>query len=245
MKISLNWLKEYVDITTPAADLAHKLTMAGFEVEGMRVIGGGWENVVIGRILAVNPHPNADRLSLPTVDLGAEQATVVCGAPNLKVGVKIAFARVGAQLIDAHTGELATLKAAKIRGIASSGMLCSEKELGISDSHTGILILPDDAPLGTPLVDYLGDVILDVTITPNRPDGLSVIGIAREVAALTGQKLHIPEIRYSEGGPSIGGQVAIEIKAPDLCPRYSATLITGVKIGESPDWMQQRLLKCG
>src|SRR3972149_704155 len=198
MNIPISWLKEYVDITTPAADLAHKLTKAGFEVEGMRVIGGSWENVVIGRILAVNPHPNADRLSLPTVDLGAEQATVVCGAPNLKVGVKIAFARVGAQLIDAHTGKVETLKAAKIRGIASNGMLCSEKELGISDSHQGILILPDDAPLGTPLADYMGDVIIDIDVTPNRPDCLSVIGIAREVAALTGQSLHIPEVSYQE-----------------------------------------------
>src|SRR3972149_8724914 len=179
MKVPLSWLKEYVDVTLPAADLAHRLTMAGLEIEGMRVIGGNWESVVIGRILAVNPHPNADRLSLPTVGLGGEEATVVCGAPNLKVGLKIAFARVGAQLIDARTGQMATLKAAKIRGIASSGMLCSEKELGISDSHQGILILRDDAPLGTPLADYMGDVILDVAVTPNRPDCLSVIGIAR------------------------------------------------------------------
>ncbi|MBI2850182.1 MAG: phenylalanine--tRNA ligase subunit beta [Chloroflexi bacterium] len=245
MKISLKWLKEYVDIALPAEELAHKLTMAGFEVEGMRVIGGGWDNVVIGKILAINPHPNADRLTLPTIDLGTEQVTVVCGAPNLKVGVKVSYARVGAQLIDAHTGQVATLKAAKIRGIASNGMLCSERELGISDSHTGILTLPDDAPLGMPLADYMGDVILDVTITPNRPDCPSVIGIAREVAALTGQSLHIPEISYQEAGPSIEGQVGLAIRAPDLCPRYCASLVTGVKLAESPVWMQHRLQDCG
>lgn len=245
MKISLKWLKEYVDVTLPVADLAEKLTMAGFEVEGMKVIGGSWENVVVGQILSINPHPNADRLTLPTLDLGAEQVTVVCGAPNLRVGVKVVFARVGAQMIDGHTGQPATLKAARIRGIASNGMLCSEKELGISDSHAGILILPDDAPIGIPLADYLGDVILDVAVTPNRPDCLSVIGIAREVAALTGQSLHIPEVSYQEAGSLIEGQVALEIKAPDLCPRYSASLVRGVKVAQSPTWLQQRLLASG
>ena len=123
MKIPLSWLKEYVDISIPVADLAEKLTMAGFEVENMQVVGGSWENVVIGQILAINPHPNADRLTLPTVDLGTEQATVVCGASNLQVGAKIAFARIGARLIDGHTGQMEILKAAKIRGVASSGML--------------------------------------------------------------------------------------------------------------------------
>lgn len=245
MKVSLKWLKEYVDINIPAADLAHKLTMAGLEVEGMQVIGGVWENVVIAQILAMNPHPNADRLTLPTVDLGTEQVTVVCGAPNLKVGAKVPYARVGAQLIDAHTGQTAVLKAARIRGVTSNGMLCSERELGISDSHTGIMILRDDAPLGTPLADYLGDVIFDIAVTPNRPDCLSVIGIAREVAALTGQSLHIPEPTYPESDSSISGQVTIEIKAPDLCPRYSASLITGVTLGDSPDWMQHRLQASG
>src|SRR3989304_5511014 len=145
MKVSLKWLRDYVDITLPPAEIAEKLTMAGIEVKGMQVIGGGWENVVIGCIIAINPHPNADRLTLPTVDLGTEQATVVCGAPNLRVGDKIAFARVGAQLIDGHTGQSATLKSAKIRGVTSSGLVCSEKELGISDKHEGILVLPAGA----------------------------------------------------------------------------------------------------
>jgi phenylalanyl-tRNA synthetase beta chain len=245
MKVSLKWLKEYVDITLPPGEVASRLTMAGLEVKGMQVIGGSWDNIVVGQILAVNRHPNADRLSLPTVDLGTEQASVVCGAPNLKVGDKIAFARVGAQLIDGHTGEVVRLKSAKIRGVASSGMVCSEKELGISDEHEGIMVLPADAPVGMPLADYLGDVIFNMEVTPNRPDCLSVIGLAREVAALTGQKMRLAEVGYREAEPPVAQQVAVEIVAPDLCPRYCATLIKGVKIAESPSWMQQRLLACG
>jgi phenylalanyl-tRNA synthetase beta chain len=245
MKVSLKWLKEYVDITLPPADLAERLTMAGLEVKGTQVIGGSWDNIVVGQILAVNRHPNADRLTLPTVDLGTEQATVVCGAPNLKVGDKIAFARVGAQLIDGHTGEIVRLKSAKIRGVVSNGMVCSEKELGISDKHEGIMVLPADAPVGIPLADYLGDVIFNIEVTPNRPDCLSVIGIAREAAALTGQEIHLPEVSYGEVEPPVSQQVAVEIVAPDLCPRYCASLIKGVKIAESPSWMQQRLLASG
>jgi len=245
MKVPISWLREFVDINIPVTELAEKLTMAGLEVEKLEITGSSWDNVVVGQITAINPHPNADRLTLPTVDLGNEQITVVCGAPNLNVGAKIAFARVGAKLIDPQSGQLATLKKAKIRGISSSGMICSEKELGISDSHTGILVLPNDAPINTPLADFLSDVILDITVTPNRPDWLSVIGIAREIAALTGQSLHIHEPAYEETSLQIDHQITIEINSPDLCPRYCASLITGVKIQESPNWMQQRLLACG
>jgi phenylalanyl-tRNA synthetase beta chain len=245
MKVTLGWLKEYLEVSLPPAELAERLTMSGTEVKGWQVVGGGWENIVVGQIVAINPHPNADRLTLPTVDLGTEQQTVVCGAPNLKLGDKVVFAHVDAQLRDGHTGEVFRLKAAKIRGVASSGMVCSEKELGISDSHQGIMVLPADAPLGTPLADYLGDVIFDLDITPNRPDCLSVIGVAREVAALSGKEASVSEASYEESLPPMDKQVSIEIKAPDLCPRYSASLITGIKIGDSPPWMQQRLLACG
>ena len=245
MKIPLKWLKKYIAIALPPPDLANKLTMAGLEVKGMQVIGGGWENIVVGQILAINPHPNADRLTLPTVDIGTEQPTVVCGAPNLKVGDKVAFAHVGAQLIDGHTGQAFRLKSAKIRGVVSSGMVCSEKELGISDSHEGIMVLPAEAPVGTPLAGYLGDVIFDLEITPNRPDCLCVIGIAREIAVLTGQSWYLPEVNYEETAASIDRQISVEIAAPDLCPRYCASLITGVKVAESPQWLQQRLLACG
>ena len=245
MKVSLKWLQEYIDITLPPADLASRLTMAGTEVKGMQVMGRNWENIVVGQIIAVNPHPNADRLTLPTINLGTEQQTVVCGAPNVRLGDKVAFAPVGAQLIDGHTGQVFLLKPAKIRGVVSTGMACSEKELGISDSHEEIMVLPAEAPVGTPLADYLGDVIFDLDITPNRPDCLSVIGIAREVAALTGQSLHLPEVSYEETASPIDQQIAVEIAAPDLCPRYCASLITGIKVAESPRWIQQRLLACG
>ncbi|MFQ5996948.1 MAG: phenylalanine--tRNA ligase subunit beta [Dehalococcoidales bacterium] len=245
MKVPLKWLREYVDIALPPAELAEKLTMAGIEAKVTQVLGGKWENIVVGQIVAINPHPNADRLRLPTIDLGTEQQTVVCGAPNLRIGDKIAFARVGAELIDGHTGQLMRLKAAKIRGVESSGMVCSEKELGISDSHEGILVLPPEAPVSTPLADYLGDVIFDLDVTPNRPDCLCVIGIAQEVAALTGQSPHPPEVSYEEAEPPIDQQIAVEIVDPDLCSRYCASLITGVRIAESPPWLQQRLLACG
>jgi phenylalanyl-tRNA synthetase beta chain len=246
MKVSLKWLRDYVAISLPPLELAQRLTMAGIEVKGWQAIGGNWENIVVGQIIAINPHSNADRLTLPTVDLGTEQLSVVCGAPNLKIGDKVAFARVGARLIDGHTGEPIRLKPAKIRGVVSTGMVCSEKELGISDSHEGIMVLPADAPVGTPLADYLGDVIFDLDITPNRPDCLSVIGIAREIAALTGQEVCLPKVSYDDEAPqSIDKQVSVEIVAPDLCPRYSASLITGLKVASSPRWMQQRLLACG
>jgi phenylalanyl-tRNA synthetase beta chain len=245
MKVPLNWLRDYVDITLPPAELASRLTLAGFEVGEMPVIGGGWDNIVVGQIVAVNLHPNADRLRLATVDLGTGQETVVCGAPNLNVGDKIAFACVGARLINPHNGEIEELKSAKIRGVVSSGMICSERELGVSDSHEGIMVLSTEAAVGTPLGDYLGDTVLDLDVTPNRPDCLSVVGIAREVAALSGQSPHIPEISYEETETPIEEQISIEIADPDLCPRYCASLITGVKIAESPGWLQERLLACG
>ncbi len=244
MKVPLNWLKDYVDVTLPTAELAGKLTMAGFEVEEIITTGGGWDKVVVGQITAVNPHPNADRLRLATVKLGTGEETVVCGAPNLNTGDKIAFAGIGARLINPYNGEVEELKKARIRGVASSGMICSEKELGISENHEGIMVLASDAEIGMPLAEYMGDTVFDIDITTNRPDCLSVIGVAREVAALSEQEMHIPVISYEETGDAIEKQVTIEIEDPDLCPRYCASLITGVKIAESPAWLQERLIAC-
>jgi phenylalanyl-tRNA synthetase beta chain len=245
MKVPLKWLQEHIDITLPVPDLANRLTMAGIEVGGSQVVGRNWQNIVVGQIIAIGPHPNADRLTLPTIDLGTERQTVVTGAPNIKVGDKVAFAYVGAELVDGHSGQVFRLKSAKIRGVVSNGMVCSEKELGISDSHEGIMVLPMEAPVGAPLTDYLGDVIFDLEITPNRPDCLSIIGIVREISALTGQDLHLPEVSYKESASTIDQQISIEIVAPDQCPRYCASLINGVKVAESPKWIQQRLLACG
>ena len=220
------------------------MTMSGTEVSGLEA-SGGWENIVVGEVVAIAPHPNADRLTLATVDLGGERLTSVCGAPNVDIGQKVPFAHSGAQLIDPESGELVRLKKAKIRGVASAGMICSERELGISDRHEGIMVLPPNAPSGTPLSEYLGDTTLDLDITPNRPDLLSVIGIAREVAALTGKAINIPDTLYAESGESIVGKASVEIRDPDLCPRYCATLITDAKVGPSPPWLEQRLLACG
>jgi phenylalanyl-tRNA synthetase beta chain len=245
MKVSLKWLRDYVDIKLAPKELAERLTMAGLEVKGIETIGGTWDNVVIGEVIALNPHPNADRLKLATVDLGTEQVTTVCGAPNISLGQRVTFAHIGARLIDPHTGEAIVLKSAKIRGVASEGMVCSEKELGISESHEGILVLPPEAPIGAPLGAYLGDVIFDLEITPNRPDCLSAIGIAREIAALTGEPLRLPEIHYEETEESIDSFASVDIVDPDLCLRYCASLITGIKIAPSPSWLQQRLNSCG
>jgi phenylalanyl-tRNA synthetase beta chain len=245
MKISLKWLKDYVDINLASKELAEKLTMAGLEVRAIETVGGTWDNVVIGEVIALDPHPNADRLKLATVDLGTEQVTTVCGAPNISLGQRVTFAHVGACLMDPHTGKAEVLKPAKIRGVVSEGMVCSEKELGISESHEGILVLPPEALIGTPVSAYLGDVVLDLDITPNRPDCLSVIGIAREIAAVTGESLRLPEVHYRETEKPIDSLVSVNIVNPDLCPRYCASLVTGIKIAPSPSWLQQRLNSCG
>jgi phenylalanyl-tRNA synthetase beta chain len=245
MKISLKWLSDYVDIRLAPEEVTEKLTMAGLEVRSMQTMGGTWDKVVIGEVVALDPHPNADRLKVATVDVGTEQVTTVCGAPNINLGQRVTFAHLGARLIDPHTGEATVLKPAKIRGVISEGMVCSERELGISDNHEEILILSPEAPIGTALGAYLGDVIFDLDVTPNRPDWLSVIGVAREIAALTGGPLHLPQVHYEESEDSIDSLASVDIADSDLCPRYCASLITGIKVGPSPSWVQQRLNSCG
>ncbi len=245
MKASLRWLKDYVDINLTPKELAEGLSLSGMEVKSIQVSGGAWQNVTVGEVIGVDPHPNADRLLLATVNLGAQQMTVVCGAPNIRVGQKVPFAGEGAELTDGQTGERATLKPVRIRGIVSAGMVCSEKELDISGVHEGIMVLPDEAPVGVPLAEYLGDAILDLDITPNRPDCLSILGVAREIAAITGQTVHPPEIQYEETEAPISSSITVNIDEPELCPRYCASLITGIGIEPSPSWLQQRLNSYG
>jgi phenylalanyl-tRNA synthetase beta chain len=253
MKVPISWLRDYVDITVDIEELAERMTLAGLEVVSIEDIGSQWdrEMIFVGEVLRVEEHPNADRLTVVTVDYGASKPmSVVTGAPNLEVGQKgqkVAFAIAGARLIDGYSQELryTTLKPSKIRGIPSEGMVCSEKELGLSDEHTGILLLDEDAPVGTPLAEYMGDIVLDLDLTPNLARCFSMVGVAREVAALTRQKLHVDIPEMEALGESIQGQAEVEIADPDLCFRYSATLIRDVKIGPSPRWMQRRLLLSG
>ena len=244
MKVPLSWLREYVDIELPVKELAHRLTMAGTEVAAIDTIGG-WNNCFVGYVTKVEPHPDAERLTLCTVDIGEEQIQVVCGAPNVAEKQKIAFAKLDAELFNTHTGKIEPLKAARIRGVLSEGMVCSERELGIGEDHTGIVVLPEDAPVGTPLSDYMGDQVLDLEVTPNRPDCLSVLGVAHEVAALTSVTVREPDRDYPEEGPPVETLASVEIADPDLCYRYTASVISGVQVGASPRWLQDRLLKAG
>ncbi len=244
MKVPLSWLRQYIDVDIPPADLAHRLTMAGVEVGEVEEVGG-WSDVYVGGVTSVRPHPNADRLRLCTVTTGSDEMEVVCGAPNVAEGQKICFARIGAFLYNAHSGKHETLAAARIRGVESQGMICSELELGLGEDHTGIIVLPEDAPLGEPLSDYLGDTVLDLELTPNRLDCLSMLGVAHEVAALTGGKVTEPEVSYAESGSPVDERVSISIADPDLCHRYTATVIDGVQIGPSPQWLQDRLTRAG
>ncbi|RUA31640.1 MAG: phenylalanine--tRNA ligase subunit beta [Chloroflexi bacterium] len=243
MRVPLSWLRQYVDVDLPVQELAHRLTMAGIEVGEVEVIGG-WKEVFVGHVTDVRPHPNADRLRLCVVTTGAEELEVVCGAP-VASGQKICFAKVGANIYNTHSERHETLEAAKIRGVESQGMICSAIELGLGDDHSGIIVLPDDAPTGTPLDDYLGDTVLDLELTPNRLDCLSVLGVAHEVAALTGKTVREPEASYEESGPPITEWVNISVDSPELCRRYTASLLLGVKIGPSPQWLQDRLTRAG
>ncbi len=246
MDVPLKWLAQYVDWDLTVEALAHRLSMAGAEVESIKRSGGAWEHVVVGRVEAVEPHPNADRLRLATVEHGGnEPLQVVCGAPNLAAGQTIAFAQVGAALIDPSTREPRKLRKGKIRGVTSMGMICSERELGLSDEHEGILVLDTDAALGTPLADVLGDVVLDIKPTPNRPDHFSILGIAREVAALTDGAVREPLDSYPEAPASAGDRTSVQIDDPEGCPRYTAILIEGVRVGPSPQWMQDALSSAG
>ena len=250
MLVSLKWLRDYVDLpdNLDVEAFAERLTMASAEVEGIERVGG-WDRelVTVAEVLTVEPHPNADRLqaSRPSSTAPGEPRTVVCGAPNVAAGQRVAFAREGAQLVDPRSGEVLTLKAARIRGVESSGMVLSERELGLSEEHEGILELPADAPVGAPLADYLGDVVLDLHTWPNRADMMNMAGVAREVAAITGAALRLPDSEHAESDADVTEAAAVAIDDPDLCARYIATVIESVRVGPSPRWMQERLRAAG
>jgi len=242
MIVTYNWLKEFVDFDISPQQLADRLTMAGLEVEGMVEIGAGLDSVIVARLDSVEQHPDADRLTVCQVNNGTEVVQVVCGATNHKTGDLIALAQPGTVL----PGDF-KIKKSKIRGQVSMGMLCSEKELGLSEEAAGILILEQDLVLGLPVFDALKlkDTQMEIGLTPNRPDCLSVVGIAREVAAMCAQPLHLPHVDIADGGDAIESQASVTIKDDELCPRYAARMIRNVKIGPSPSWMVRRLESVG
>ena len=245
MKIPIVWLEEYLNNNVSLENIAHKLTMAGLESELQTLKQGTWSGVLVGEILEIEKHPNADRLNLVTVDVNDEIKKVVCGAPNIEISQKIAFAKVGSELLDHESNKLVPLQAAKIRGVVSEGMICSEKELGIGDDHNGILVLPTKVPNGTKLESILGHTILETEPTPNRPDWLSVIGVAREVAALNDSTIKEPSLLYEESDKDTITKASVEIESSDLCGRYTASVISGIKIEESPQWLKEKLINAG
>ena len=274
MKIPLSWIRDYIDIKLPLEDLARTLTMLGMEVGEVRCVGLPvppadhkrefkftgleWdaEKIIVAQINEVMPHPNADRLVLCRLQDGQDEYIVLTGAPNLypykgqgtlATPIKVAYAREGARIYDGHqNGQvLTTLKRAKIRGVESFSMVCSEKELGISDEHEGVIFLDEDAPTGMPLVDYMGDAVLEIELQPNMIRNACVTGVARELSAATGLKLRKPELRIPATGPSVVGQAAIEITQPDLNPRFVLGLVRNVVLKPSPYWVQRRLRLVG
>jgi phenylalanyl-tRNA synthetase beta chain len=268
MKIPLKWLADYVSLNLPVADLIGRLTLAGLEVSGVRVIGlpvppgvrvahadqgPVWDRdkVFVARLVKVEKHPNADRLKLPTLEYGEGRVKqLVTGATNINVGdsgQKMIIGLAGTVFLDGHENppKLKTLEPKPVRGVPSEGMVMSALELGISDEHEGIIVLEDDAPVGVPLADFMGDIVIEVDVLPNMARCLSMIGVAREAAAITGQPLKAPPTTLQAIGPDIQGRVKVVIADPALSPRYAAGLIEGVKIGPAPGWMQRRLTYAG
>ncbi len=260
MKVPLSWLKEFVAIDANVAELCRRLTAGGVEVESIERIEPPFSGVIVAKVVSVAKHPNADRLSVCEVNAGAAgKFRVVCGAPNVKRGMKAALATVGAQLARGGKGSLETpppLGQSEIRGVQSEGMLCSERELGFSDSQAGIMALESNAPVGTALAAYmdLQDTVLDIAITANRGDCLSVLGLSREIAALFGARLkepklippRAPQIAASTDQPVVAlAPFPVEIQAPQMCPRYAALAMEGIRIGPSPRWLRRRLELCG
>ncbi len=242
MKVTSNWLKEFVDFDLSPEQLADLLTMLGLEMEGMELQGAGMDDVVVALVEEKRQHPNADKLSLCRINNGSEVLDVVCGAQNFKVGDTVVLAQIGAVL----PGDF-RIKRSKIRGEESCGMLCSEKELGLADESAGIMVLPGGFKLGTPVFEALGlkDIFLEIGLTPNRADCLSVLGVAREIAAKLGVRIKTTYKPVIEGTTAVEDVIGVTVKDADLCPRYAARHITGSRIAPSPAWLVKRLNAVG
>ena len=241
MKISEQWLREWVNPALTSEELAHQITMAGLEVDAVEPVAGAFSGVIVARIISAEPHPDADKLQVCQVDTGSETVQIVCGAPNARAGLRVPLARVGAVL----PGDF-NIKPAKLRGVESRGMLCAEKELGISDANAGLMELATDAPVGTDLRQYLGldDKVIEIGLTPNRVDCLGIAGIAREVGLLN--RLSVQPPLFDCVSATTGEVFPVELQAPERCPRYVGRIIRGVDLSRpSPLWLQERLRRCG
>ena len=247
MQFSESWLRTFVDPDLTTEALAHALTMRGLEVEDVHPVAPAFSGIVVGEVLEVGKHPNADRLSVCRVDIGGQTLSIVCGAPNVAAGIRVPTAIVGAVLPPPKPGDPPfEIRSATMRGVASEGMLCSARELKLSDDHSGLMILPADAPLGAPLRDVLDldDHVFTIKLTPNKGDCLSTLGVAREVAALSGSRLVAPS--FAAVPPDTGETLPVRIDAPDLCGRFSGRIVRGVDArAATPAWMKERLVRSG
>ena len=241
MKLSINWLKDYISLNKSVDEIADSLTMIGNEVEEI-VTTGDIPGVIVAEIKEIIPHPNADKLQLTKIYDGKNTLSVVCGAPNIKEGQKIFLATIGTNLPDPKNNTYFEIKKSKIRGELSEGMICSEKELGISEDHEGIMVLPNDYELGTSISNYYAETILDIDVTPNRVDCLSVVGLARDLSAKFSQRLNFD---YQVNYPIEEKASIIAIEDKDICFRYTGIQIESVNIKESPDWLKKRLISIG
>lgn len=244
MKVSLNWLNDYIDLKDiPVNDIAHKLTMTGLEVEEVINENEIYKGFIVAHVTEKVKHPNADKLSICKVDTGSEELQVICGAPNVEAGQKVVFAPIGTLI--PNGGFL--IKKAKIRGVESNGMICAEDEINLSDDHSGIMVLPAEMKAGIPITEALGlnDVIMEVAITPNRPDALSHFGVARDLAAIYNREFRYPQISINEASEETKDFASVEIMDAVNCPRYSARIVKDVEIKESPEWLKNRLKKVG
>ena len=242
MKFSELWLREWVNPAVDSEVLSGQITMAGLEVDGVEPVAGAFHGVVVGEVMECAQHPNADKLRVTKVNVGGDRLLdIVCGAPNCRLGLKVAVATVGAVL----PGDF-KIKAAKLRGEPSEGMLCSFSELGISDDHNGIIELPADAPIGTDIREYLklDDNTIEISVTPNRADCLGIIGVARDVAVLNKSPLNEPEI--APVAATINDTLPIVVEAKEACPRYLGRLVKGINVSApTPLWMKEKLRRCG
>jgi phenylalanyl-tRNA synthetase beta chain len=250
MKISYNWLKQYLNINITPEETAEKLTLLGLEVEEIEEIGSDFEGFVAGEVLTVREHPNADKLVLCDVNTGDEKVQIVCGAPNVSAGQIVPVAKVGATLpVPMKDGNYLTIKKAKLRGETSRGMICSEAELGLSDDQTGIMVLKENTKPGTPLKHVLNaekDTVFEIGLTPNRPDAACHIGVARDLSAVIDSGLDHPyKEKEAEVTGSLDDEINISIEDPEKCHRYVGLIVENVTVGESPAWLKNRLLSIG